>query len=441
MKILDNLLSNMGYTKKMVDPSDAVERSITDLNSGVFPYANNVANFNTDRAMLLSAVYRCVEVISDSVAQLPCEPFFVDSKGNKKKAVNHPTYKLLNEEPNDVMSRYTFNKLMVTSMLLNGNAYALIERDKMGNAIKLTYLQPEWVTVETNQFKTSVRYKVEGIRKPVESVNMIHLINYSYDGIVGISTLQHAANTLKLARAAEKSAMDFYASGCNTSGILKSLTPQTEEQKNTAKNKWINAHNGIDANGIVVLSGGWDYTPISVDPASAQMLESRQYSVIDICRFFGVNPVKVFDLTHSSYSTVEATQLSFLTDTLAPLIEKFELEYKRKLYRPSEKQNIKIEFDTNMLLKADKSAQATYYNTLYNIGAITPNEIRKENNLPAMKGGDKLMTQVNMTTLESLEKQAEAPVEPVVESNNELNNNKPIEDGNRDKVDEPANND
>lgn len=75
MKILDNLFSNMGYTKKMVDPGDAVKRSISDLNSGVFPYANNVANFNTDRAMLLSAVYRCVEVISDSVAQLPCEPF------------------------------------------------------------------------------------------------------------------------------------------------------------------------------------------------------------------------------------------------------------------------------------------------------------------------------------------------------------------------------
>ena len=99
--------------------------------------------------------------------------------------------------------------------------------------------------------------------------------------------------------------------------------------------------------------------------------------MIDVCRFFGVSPVKAFDLSKSSYSTVEATELAFLTDTLAPLLEKIELEFERKLYKPSEKDSIDIRFDTSTLLRADKSSLANYYSTLFNIGVVSINDIRK----------------------------------------------------------------
>jgi len=98
------------------------------------------------------------------------------------------------------------------------------------------------------------------------------------------------------------------------------------------------------------------FQPITVNPADAQLLETRKFNVVDICRFFGVSPTKCFDLTNSSYSTVEATQLAFLTDTLAPLLEKIELEFERKLYKPSEKEHIDIRFDTSVLLRADKTS-------------------------------------------------------------------------------------
>ena len=144
-----------------------------------------------------------------------------------------------------------------------------------------------------------------------------------------------------------------------------------------------------------------EFKPITVNPSDAQLLETRQFNVIDICRFFGVSPVKAFDLTHSSYSTVEATNLSFLTDTLSPLLEKLELEFERKLYKTSEKETIDVRFDTSRLLRADKQSLATYYSTLFNIGVVSCNEIRREIDLPYIEGGDSHFVQVNLATLQN----------------------------------------
>ena len=161
-----------------------------------------------------------------------------------------------------------------------------------------------------------------------------------------------------------------------------------------------------------------DFQPITVNPSDAQLLETRQFNVIDICRFFGVSPVKAFDLSKSSYSTVEATQLAFLTDTLAPLLEKIELEFERKLYKPSERNSIDVRFDTSVLLRADKASLANYYNTLFQIGVITPNEIRKALDLEAIENGDHTFVQVNIQTLNNAVKD-KADIDPLNGNSND----------------------
>jgi len=108
---------------------------------------NSFNGYSTSQALLSSAVYRCVEVISDSIAQLPLEPFKVDSRGYKVKFTSHPSYKLLNKEPNNRMTRFTFIKTMIVSMLLKGNAYAYIERDGRGDAVALYYIPSDLVTI------------------------------------------------------------------------------------------------------------------------------------------------------------------------------------------------------------------------------------------------------------------------------------------------------
>ena len=368
---------------------------------------NQTGGYTTSKAMLLSTVYRCVDVISDSVAQLPLEPYFIDQAGYKEKFVKHPSYYLLNKEPNKRMSRFTFIKTLIVSTLLNGNGYAYIERDKKGDAIALQYIKPEFVTI-TEQ-NGDLKYSIVGVKGLVEPCNMIHILNFSYDGINGVSTLQHARLTLGLSADSESHAAGFFKGGANAAGILKVQSSLTDKQKQALKSGWQTAFSPVTGtpNGVAVLEGNMDFQPITINPSDAQLLETREFNVIDICRFFGVSPVKAFDLSKSSYSTVEATQLAFLTDTLSPLLEKIELEFERKLYKPSEKHNIDVRFDTSVLLRADKASLAAYYNTLFQIGAVSPNDIRKALDLPAIENGDKTFVQVNIQTLDKAVKEPE----------------------------------
>ena len=364
---------------------------------------NSFGGYSASQALQSSAVYRCVEVISDSIAQLPLEPFKVDSRGYKVKFTSHPSYKLLNKEPNNRMTRFTFIKTLIVSMLLKGNAYAYIERDGKGDAVALYYIPSDLVTIRQPQtLKDDISYTVTGMKGMVESCNMIHLLNFSYDGITGISTLQNARRTLGLATEAENHAEGFFKGGANLAGVLKVQSSLTTQQKQALKTSWQSAFNASTGtpNGVAVLEGNMDFEPITISPSDSQLLETRQFNVVDICRFFGVSPVKAFDLSNSSYSTIEATELAFLTDTLSPLLEKIEQEFERKLYKPSEKDSIDVRFNTSVLLRADKQSLANYYNTLFNNGVMSINEIRRELDLEATDGGDAHFVQVNLQTIE-----------------------------------------
>lgn len=388
------------FIKKKQEPE---ERSVF----GDYLMYNCTGNYGTTKAMLLSAVYRCVEVISDSIAQLPCEPFKIDSNGYKHLLNEHPTYQLLNKQPNSSMSRFTFMKIMAVSMLLKGNAYAYIERDSNGNAVNLYYVPSDSVTIIKPKYVNQpIYYSVVGFKDVIEDCNMIHILNFTTDGIEGISTLANAKNTLSLSMDSEAHAAGFFKGGANAAGILKSTSPLTTKQKENLKTSWNSAFNAQSGtpNGVAVLDADLDFQAITINPSDAQLLETREFNVVDICRFFGVSPVKAFDLSKSSYSTVEATELSFLTDTLAPLLEKFEQEFERKLYKPSDG-NIDVRYNTSALLRADKQSLATYYSTLFNIGAISPNEIRRDLDLPPVDNGDTTFVQVNIQTLDKAVKQ------------------------------------
>jgi HK97 family phage portal protein len=237
---------------------------------------------------------------------------------------------------------------------------------------------------------------------------MIHVLNFSYDGINGISTLEHARQTLSIATSAEESAKGFYDSGGQLSGVLTVEGARlSKEQKDQIYKTWRERTDPVmgTPNGIAVLEGNMKYQPISISPSDSQLLESRQFNVVDICRFFSVSPVKAFDLSKSSYSTVEATQLQYLTDTALAVITKIEQEINRKIFLPSERGKVVAEFDTSAILRTDKSAQATYWKELFNIGAATPNEVRRESNLGRMENGDKAFVQVNVQTLDNAAKQ------------------------------------
>ena len=368
-----------------------------DFDFGAITFGGSI--YSDNYAMKLSAVYRAVNCISDAVAQLPCEVFKVNSKGYKIKDRKNPVFNILNTKPNVRMTRYTFISLMIQSMLLKGNAYAYILRNEEGKIEQLIFIPTEYVTIIPPKYiHEPVQYKVVGINGNIEAKNIIHLLNQTMDGVVGISTLQYARNSLGLYHDTEKFAENFFSGGCALGGFIKSDTSLTPKQKVEIKEGFKQAF-GRDgqSNGLAVLEGNLSYQPITVNPQDALMLQNREFSVIDVARWFNVSPIKLADLSKSSYSTVEATQLQFLTDTIAPLLEKIELEFETKLF--GNDGAIDVRFDVSQLLRADKQSLANYYSTLFQIGALSINEIRKEIDLPSIQNGDETFVQVNLQTL------------------------------------------
>lgn len=386
--------------------------------------------YSREKPMLLSAVYRCVEVKSNDVGSLPLKIYERMPNGFKREAFDHPLHQILNLEPNENMSRFTFFKTMQASVDLQGNAFAYIERDTSGQVVQLIYIPSSEVDIEFVPDGYGIKrkyYRINGLKKLVHPQDVLHILNFSYDGIRGVSTLTHAAQAINISTSAEEHALGFFKSGGSLSGILSiehgTLTTAQKDQIYEDFNRRIHPTDGY-ANGMAILEKNMRFQPIGVSAKDAQMLESRAYDVVSICRFFGVSPIKAFDLAKSSYATVEAMQLQHLSDTLAPLVANFEDELNRKLLLPAERRRYVIEFDTTALLRTDKAAEGQYLNTMFNIGAITINEIRRKNNLPDLPDGDTPFVPVNLQTLEAATHQlpAEPPTESVPQKNGSIEN-------------------
>lgn len=356
------------------------------------------------KPMSLSTVYRCIAVISESVAMLPIVLYEVSGEAMRKlTALDHPLVSVLNSAPDSRMTRYTFLQAIVRSMLLRGNGFAHIERKR--GSVSLIFLHPdsvEMVKKKGDNGQPYLVYKVKGFERLLDASEVLHFINLSDNGLVGESVLEHARRSLNIAGNAEGQAENYYNGDGMPSGILSIASRMTPEQKEANYKTWRERMTN-NPGGVMILEGTTQsYTPINISAADRQLLEVRAFSVQDICRFFGCSPVKAFDLSHSSYSTVEALQLEFLTDTLQPMLTNIEMELHRKLFYGADAAKYAVKFDTGELLRADKSSQAQYYSQLVQLGLMTPNEARIELNLPPMKGGNALYMQGAMMPVEQI---------------------------------------
>lgn len=363
--------------------------------------------YRQSEAMKLSTVARCVNLISDSIAQLPIEIFREDRNGFKKQIYNNPVGIIINETPNARMTRFTFIKTLVQSMLLDGDGYAYIEREN-GNPIAIHYLPVEYVVPQVPTYlNMPVTYKVTGINGDVAEADMIHLMQYTSDGINGESVIEHAKKSLELAWSELEHAENFFSSGASAFGILKSSGMMKESQKKELRQSWNEARfGGGQMKGVVLLDEGFDYKQIALNPADSQLLESRKFTVEEICRFFNVSPTKAFSSTNSvSYNSLEQENLAFLTNTLQPILTKIELEFERKLFAGK---NIVVRFNTLQLSRSDSNAQSNFITKMLSWGVYTINEARQQLNLPPVEDGDKTLVPVNTMTLNNLVKQVPA---------------------------------
>lgn len=351
---------------------------------GLKAYINGTAR----DTMSLSGVFAAVELISNSIAQLP---IYVKTKKDNKRSIisEHPIYHLFD---GGLMTKYTFIKQLISDMLLYGNGFAYIQRAADGTPVQLVYCPNGSVTINYNENGRKLLYTCTQLRRgKIEPIDMIHILKNSKDGVNGKGILSYADIALKLSKLTESAAIDYFGSGCHVAGILSTDSPRlTKEQREDIRKSWNDAHGSTAGTGMAVLEAGMKYQPVSSNSKDAQMLESRLYNLQDIARFFNINPVLLGDLSHSSYSTIEASLLEFVIHTLAPYITLMQEEFTRKLIKPSEK-GLYVDFDENAILKSDKTSQANYLSTLVSNGIITPNEAREQLGLNVMEGGDDLI--------------------------------------------------
>jgi HK97 family phage portal protein len=353
----------------------------------------------------ITSVWSAVRLIAETGGSLPLH-FYERSKDNSATRIFHPLDNLLANEPNAYMTSAEFWECMFASLALWGNAYALKETNTLGQVISLMPIAPNRMTVA--RFPDRIEYRVAGTTQTAVFTpeQIFHLKLFSFDGLVGISPIAACRQALGLSVAAEEFGARYFGSGARPSGFLTTDQVLTPEQRNALKETFSSANAGLsNAHKIAVLEAGFKFDALTIPNSDGQFIESRKFSVEEVARIFRVPPHLIMDLSHATFSNVENLSLQFVTYSLRPYLVKAEAAIRRSLLSPAEKARIFAEFSVEGLLRGDQASRSEFYNKLFQIGALSPNEIRRLERLPTYEGGDEHFVQVNMATVKQIASQ------------------------------------
>jgi HK97 family phage portal protein len=377
------------------------------------------------RSLELSAVWACVWLIADTISTLP---FNLNKRtGNNtwgKPFRSTPAYQVIGQQPNQYMTAPEFWQFMIASDLLWGNAYALKTVNANGDLIALQSLLPQFMVPYRRQDTGEMRYKYVPtglMNEPQQDWSLdqiFHMKDRSLDGLVGMSRIQYARNSLGISRAAEMGVSDTFRNGMKSGGFLMYDRVMKPEQRKVVQESLQKFKTGgAESSGFMVLEAGMQFQTISMPPQDAQLLSTRQFGVEDVCRWFGVPPVLIGHAAAgvtSWGSGIEQLLLGFQSLTLRPYIRKLEASVVKSLLPPEQRATVYLTIDTNDLLGADSVARSTLYASAGQNGWMTRNEIRSMEDLPPMDGGDSLTVQSNLIPLDQLGQTPAQPGKPDV---------------------------
>ena len=369
-------------------------------------------------AMTLAGYYAGIRVLSSAFAQMPWRVYRIDrneaSTGvsiTRQHAIDHPVDRLLRVRPNYEMNPSTFKELMIHWVMSWGNAYAEIERDSNGIVRGLWPIEPWRVTVrrrygDQGNRNEDLYYQVTNYNDTPLYFNPGDLLHFRNQGddIEGWSIVRLAANALGLYSAEQESMSSTLRNSAKLSGVM---TPPggasiPADKLGALEESFRSKMQGSANHGQVwFASKGLNFQSMQIPNTDMQLLESRKFSVIEICRFLGVPPTKVYDLERSTFNNVEQMNIDFLVDTVGPWVCRFEEEANYKLItRP---RLFESRMDTTSLTRADAKSRMDYYKGLHSMGAINSDEIRAGEDMnPIPDGsGKQYFIQTNMAPLDS----------------------------------------
>lgn len=370
-----------------------------------------------DNSMACSAYTACIRVISDAVSSLPLHIYERLPDGGKAKVPANPVYRLLHMQPNPWQTAQEFRDWMTGMYLHYGASYAEIRPGARGAVSELWPLHSSRMEVERLE-DGSLRYiyrEPDG-RQTVYSQSQIFALRFTTeDGVKPVPTYSLFKNVLGLAAALEAHAATYFGNGARPGVILESDNPIPVEAAEQLRENWERIHRGSDrAFRTCVLPNGVKAHELSGSNEAAQMLESRQFSVIEICRMFRVPPHMIQDLTRSTYSNIEVQGTEFVQHCLLPHLKRWEAAISRDLIVDDERYF--AEHSVSGLLRGDHASRAAYYVSALQNGWMSVNEIRELENMNPIPEGDQHYIQMNMQTLGSVEDEPQSQEEPQPET-------------------------
>ena len=400
---------------RLFHPRDKPRTAADSMNGSAYTFfmggSSSGKHVNERSAMQMTAVYSCVRILSEAVAGLPLHLYRYSDSGGKEKALEHPLYRLLHDEPNPEMTSFIFRETLMTHLLLWGNAYAQIIRNGKGEVLGLYPLMPAKMTVDRDaRGELFYRYQRTTEDSPglgkAETVyldphDVLHIPGLGFDGLVGYSPIAMAKNAIGMAIACEEYGAKFFANGANPGGVLEH--PGTIKDPAKVRESWNSVYQGSgNSHRIAVLEEGMHFNPISITNEQAQFLETRKFQINEIARIFRVPPHMVGDLEKSSFSNIEQQSLEFVKYTLDPWVIRWEQSLARALFREDEKTKLFFKFNVDGLLRGDYVSRMNGYAVGRQNGWMSANDIRSLENLdpiPEDEGGSLFLINGNMCKL------------------------------------------
>ena len=395
---------NQGNGMSALVPSSSPE--VLEL-LGARPAASGVT-VTSLTAMRVAAVYACVTRIAGGITAMPCNVFRRSwDAGRSEYVVNQiedaPLWWMLNEAPGDgPFSGATHWEWVTAHRCLNGDHFTEIRRNQKSGTLRELVPMP-WAAVSPNRYTMELSSRLwyavnDGLRmRGVDQDDMLHFPGFGFDGMRGRSVISHAArNGIGNAIAMDEYAGKFFAGGAHPSMVLSAPKKMDKDQVELLQQSFARKYSGLQNSHALplVLTEGMEANPLSISAEDSQLLDSRKFTVIDIARAFGVPPHMVGETSASTSwgSGLEALFRTFVMLTLDPHLKVIEQELNRKLFRTAA--NF-VRFDREALIAADTAARAQYNRAAVGgpgtgPGWKTTNEIRHDDHLPPIAGGDKL---------------------------------------------------
>lgn len=335
---------------------------------------------NGDTAFTISAFFSAVSMVSDTISTLPVGAYI--RQGSERIPLsNRPVWL---DQPDVDTTRQAHFGAVVTSLLVWGNSYTRVFRDRNGEVVDLKVLDPTTVTVKKVNGKKV--FEVVGEKKVLTSEEVLHIIDFAVPGgLIGLSRIDKLKQTLGIASALQEFAARFFSNGLATDVVVTAPPTMTSVQAKELIDAFNSRHSGLrKAHKAGILTGGAGIEKLGTDPESAQVLESRRFVVEEIARAFNIPLHQMGVPGTNTYASVEQSNLQWLSHGIRPILEKIEWSYSLLLPTP----RAFVKFNFNALLRGDLQSRATAYSILTQAGIMSVNDARALEDLSAVEGGD-----------------------------------------------------